>query len=88
MVIQSLKWGENKIEFTQQKTGKPVTLPLLNDVGDAIIDYLKVRPQTDAKHVFFRLSPPYNRESFLPHRWKRLTELDLQQHTLRLEETN
>ncbi|HBC93033.1 MAG TPA: hypothetical protein DCZ10_09080 [Pelotomaculum sp.] len=50
MVFQSLKWDENKIEFTQQKTGKPVTLPLLNDVGDAIIDYLKVRPQADTKH--------------------------------------
>jgi integrase/recombinase XerD len=61
MVFQSIKWDENKIEFTQQKTGKPVTLPLLNDVGDAIIDYLKVRPQADTKHVFLRLYPPYQR---------------------------
>ena len=62
MLILAARLGireENKIEFTQQKTGKPITLPLLNEVGDAIIDYLKVRPQSDSKHVFLRVSPPY-----------------------------
>jgi site-specific recombinase XerD len=61
MVFQNLKWEENKIDFTQQKTGKQITLPLLNDVGDAIIDYLKVRPQSCSKHVFLRMGPPYLR---------------------------
>ena len=61
MVFQNLKWEENKIEYTQQKTGKSITLPLLNEVGDAVIDYLKVRPQSDSKHVFLRMGPPYLR---------------------------
>ena len=54
----SLKWEENKLEFVQRKTGKPVSLPLLNEVGDAIIDYLMVRPQSDLNSVFLRIAPP------------------------------
>jgi integrase len=54
----SLKWEENKLEFVQRKTGKPVSLPLLNEVGDAIIEYLMVRPQSDLNSVFLRIAPP------------------------------
>jgi integrase len=61
MVFQDIKWADNKIEFIQQKTGKAISLPLVNDVGDAIIDYLKVRPHADTKHVFVRMQPPYSR---------------------------
>ena len=59
MVFQNLKWESSMIEFEQQKTGKSTSLPLLNDVGDAIIDYLKIRPQTDSKQVFLRMDPPF-----------------------------
>jgi len=61
LVFQDIKWNDNKIEFVQQKTGKTILLPLVNDVGDAIVDYLKVRPQFDSKHVFLRMQPPYSR---------------------------
>ena len=61
MVFQNIKWEDNKIEFVQQKTGKAISLPLVNDVGDAIIDYLKVRPQFDSKHIFLRMQPPHSR---------------------------
>jgi site-specific recombinase XerD len=54
----SLKWEENKLEFVQRKTGKPASLPLLNEVGDAIIEYLMVRPQSDLNSVFLRIAPP------------------------------
>ena len=60
LVFQSIKWENNKIEFEQQKTRKAISLPLMNDVGDAIIDYLKVRPQSDSKHIFLRVLPPYS----------------------------
>ena len=60
MVFQNIKWGINKIELVQQKTGKSISLPLVNDVGDAIIDYLKVRPKYDSKYVFVRMQPPYS----------------------------
>lgn len=59
--MDSLKWGENAIEIKQAKTKKYIRLPLLNEVGDAIIDYLRHRPKTDSKTVFIRLVPPFER---------------------------
>lgn len=58
--FNNLKWETNTIELLQEKTEKPIILPLLEDVGLAIIDYLKyARPEcesTDA--IFLRLIPP------------------------------
>ena len=35
-------------------------LPLLSDVGGAIINYLKnARPKSDSDHVFIRIKPPF-----------------------------
>ena len=57
--FSSLKWEENRMEFVQQKTGKLNSLPLLNEIGDAIIDYLRVRPPSDSRMVFLRFDPPH-----------------------------
>ena len=44
-----------------QKTKQPLELPLLDDVGWAIIDYLKSgRPQTIYDFVFIRHKAPYD----------------------------
>ncbi len=58
--FSNLKWESNTIELHQEKTGKPVILPLLEEVGLAIIDYLKyARPACDSTSVIFlRLIPP------------------------------
>ncbi len=62
MTLDSLRWEENAIDINSQaKTGKPARLPLLNEVGDAIIEYLRYRPQTSSKAVFIRLVPPFDR---------------------------
>lgn len=55
-----LRWEKNTIELTQGKTKKPIVLPLLEDVGLAIIDYLKyARPACESTdEVFLRLTPP------------------------------
>ena len=43
----------NTITFVQSKTNKLVTLPLLNDVGLALIDYIKHgRPNANSKYIF------------------------------------
>jgi len=64
-----IKWSENRIEFVQSKTNGPVSLPLLRDVGWAIIDYLKNgRPTCDSPNVFLRhLAPimPFSDEDHL-----------------------
>ena len=58
--FENLKWGTNTLEIVQGKTEEPVILPLLNDVGLAIIDYLKyARPEcTTTNAIFLRLIPP------------------------------
>jgi integrase len=57
--FENINWEENRISFTQQKTGRPLVLPLLEDVGLAIIDYLKFgRPKCDFQHIFTRHRPP------------------------------
>lgn len=59
LILSDLKWGENKIEFIQSKTNGPISLPLLKDVGWAIIDYLKDgRPNSNYPNVFLRHIAP------------------------------
>ena len=58
--FSNIDWENDMIRLTQVKTGNPLELPLLSDVGEAIINYLKnARPKTDSDHVFIRMQPPY-----------------------------
>jgi site-specific recombinase XerD len=59
LTFSNLKWDKNIIEITQHKTGKTVVLPLLNDVGEAIIDYIRFsRPKSGEPFVFLKLNAP------------------------------
>jgi site-specific recombinase XerD len=59
MKISNFDWDKNKLDLCQSKTGKPLSLPLLPEVGWAIIDYLKDgRPKTDIPNVFLTASVP------------------------------
>jgi site-specific recombinase XerD len=56
-----LHWSSSSIHIKQYKTGHEVTLPLLADVGNAIIDYLKyARPSSSTAQVFLTARPPYS----------------------------
>lgn len=56
----NINWDTNQVKFIQNKTGEPLTLPLLEDVGWAIIDYLKNgRPVTNCTNVFIRHLAPF-----------------------------
>ena len=58
--LHNLNWNTQKIEIRQSKTGKPVTYPILDDIGWALIDYLKnARPLVDSPFVFLRMRAPY-----------------------------
>jgi site-specific recombinase XerD len=61
LAFSNIDWEGNTISLVTQKTGKMSILPLLNEVGDAIIDYLKVRPVSDSKEIFLRAHPPFMR---------------------------
>ena len=56
----NLNWQNCTLQITQVKTGKELVLPLLPDVGNAIIDYLKYgRPQSQEPYIFLKEKPPY-----------------------------
>ena len=58
--FSNIDWENDRIRLTQVKTGNPLELPLLSDVGGAIINYLKnARPKSDSDHVFIRIKPPF-----------------------------
>lgn len=58
--FENIDWRKNSIEFIQKKTHNPIRLPLLKDVGWAIIDYVQNgRPQIDSPFVFLTHVPPF-----------------------------
>lgn len=57
---ENLLWEEEKIVFCQKKTGVKVDLPLLPDIGNAIIDYYKyARPKANSPFVFLKQNAPH-----------------------------
>lgn len=54
-----LDWPGNRVSVMQAKTGHRVVLPLLKDVGWALIDYIRHgRPASDCPQVFLRHTAP------------------------------
>ncbi len=57
----SIDWSRNTINLKMAKTGQPIELPLLKDIGWAIIDYLQNgRPATNSECLFVRHKAPFN----------------------------
>ena len=58
--LDDIHWRDNYIAFRQSKMGKDVTLPLLAEISEALIDYLRAgRPSTLARNVFVRHLAPF-----------------------------
>jgi integrase/recombinase XerD len=58
--ISNISWGQRRISIIQHKTGVPLDLPLLDDVGWAIIDWLKARPEAaTCPELFCTLNAPF-----------------------------
>src|SRR5436190_1614176 len=59
--LGDLDWRAKTITIVQQKTGRPLSLPLLDDVGWAIIDYVgHGRPETACPKVFIKHRHPFD----------------------------
>lgn len=60
--FQNFNWGDKKLSLIQHKTHKPLTLPIPDAVGWAVIDYIKNgRPQYyETDHVFLKHMPPFD----------------------------
>jgi site-specific recombinase XerD len=60
--FENIHWETNAICLTQQKTKEKIELPLLEEIGTAIIDYLKYgRPTSKLPYIFTHLNQPYDR---------------------------
>lgn len=61
--LSDIDWKNDCIRIIQKKTGVPLALPLLNDVGNALMDYIvEERPKdTGLPYVFLRHVKPYAR---------------------------
>ena len=57
--LRDIDWRRGCIQIAQKKTNEMVYIPLTEDVGEALQDYiLNARPHMDCQEVFLRISPP------------------------------
>lgn len=62
LTFENLKWQKSLIVFNQNKTGNKVEFPLISEIGEAIIDYLKFgRPESELPYLFLKVISPYDR---------------------------
>lgn len=62
--FSQIDWKNDQIILEQEKTGVTIYLPLLEDVGNAIMDYILNERPTEAKknpYVFVRRQAPYKK---------------------------
>lgn len=58
--LHNIEWQHKKIVLVQKKTNQTLELPLLEDIGWALIDYLQNgRPETKLDTVFITHKAPY-----------------------------
>lgn len=58
--LDDLDWERELIHLSRTKQRREHQYPLVREVGEAILLYLrKARPQTDRREVFLRLVPPF-----------------------------
>lgn len=71
--LTDIDWEQCRVTFVQSKTGKPNSLPLSEKLGTAIIDYLRMRPQTNSSYLFIKLTPPYEQMALFNGAFERYT---------------
>lgn len=60
--FSDIDWAEKTVSIIQEKTHAAITLPLSNDVGNAIYRYIKYgRPKSSSKYIFIRHKAPYGK---------------------------
>ena len=58
--LENIDWPACCLKFTQNKTQRPLSLPLLQDVADAIIDYLQnARSESTCRELFLKIRAPH-----------------------------
>ena len=81
--LDDLDWDAATLEITQSKTGAPLRLPVSEELGEALIDYLRFgRPKTGRREVFVKHSAPFGPfvDGYLYDimtRWRRAAGIEL-----------
>lgn len=58
--LDDIDWRADILHIRHSKTGARSVLPLLEPIGEALIDYLRNgRPKTDVREIFVRTRAPY-----------------------------
>ena len=58
--LDDVLWRRGLIAIRQAKTGRPLTLPLLPEIADALVAYLRNgRPKTAVREIFIRHRAPF-----------------------------
>lgn len=77
--LENFRWEEKKLVFFQSKTREELSLPLTQEIGWAVIDYLKYgRPKIDSSYLFVKHIAPFGPFSEANHLYqiiKRYMEL-------------
>ena len=59
LTLDAIDWRKRTIQITQCKTRQPLALPLTDEVGAALADYIRRgRPVSCCRHVFLRRQAP------------------------------
>jgi integrase/recombinase XerD len=64
--LEDIDWRAETLHIRHSKTGTNSQLPLMAEVGEALLNYLRRgRPETDAREIFIRTRAPYRALSSL-----------------------
>lgn len=59
LTLDDIDWRHGYLAIVQVKTGKPLELPLLADVEESLVDYIRDgRPPYNGRELFLRHKPP------------------------------
>ena len=62
--FENILWENNVLHIIQYKTGKELELPLLPEIGNGIIEYLRHgRPKSNLQYVFLLANSPFTKIS-------------------------
>jgi integrase/recombinase XerD len=59
LTLDDVDWTRERLLVPERKAGHSTAYPISSMVGQSIIDYLRVRPTTEDRHLFFGSVAPY-----------------------------
>lgn len=60
LTFENVNLEDDRVTFYQEKTGKPVDMPLLPEVKKSLQEYIDTaRPKSDDDHIFLRVYAPF-----------------------------